>query len=383
MLRMNLRLILHSRPSSALVAAATVRKEVRVFARPQDVMPSRQKRPEDALIRWNPDQPHRLNTIFEDPAQIVPNEGTPPMTGRSWDLQTLRKKSWEDLQEIYFTLLLERNRLLTRQVEGKKYEVEPWSATWSPYGGINSVENKAMLQYTDNHQRFLYKAHGTGRDEGAVYGVGRKGVIGGDFGIRFRKVKTSMRNVKIAIFERQDAYLKALKLHFAKYYQGLQVNVNPKMLEQKTPEDDYDEEVNFAAFGAKGEHLSLKDFDAESQKNIKKFDQAERDKKSLFQIVKRGRFLPQRGKEIAVQIKTAEIRDAAFEIVTKKYFRRQPKVLVKKDFAHYDPDAGRLVDSSEQSQRDDSNVIDMRPLHDRRHRSRRRVGKFRLKRGVV
>lgn len=43
--------------------------------------------------------------------------------GRAWDIHALRRKDWSDLHQLWWVLLRERNRLLTANIEIKRYTV--------------------------------------------------------------------------------------------------------------------------------------------------------------------------------------------------------------------------------------------------------------------
>jgi large subunit ribosomal protein L47 len=72
------------------------------------------------------DNPHGLlHTFFEDPKTSIPSVDTVTETGRAWDANTLRTKSWDDLHALWFTLLRERNMLHTERLESEHLKLEP------------------------------------------------------------------------------------------------------------------------------------------------------------------------------------------------------------------------------------------------------------------
>lgn len=93
-----------------------------------------------------------------------------------------------------------------------------------------------------------------------------------------------------------------------------------------------------------------------------KFKTIERDQAQIEKIIRIGRFLPRRGAEILPKVKI--LKSEAVKAFKKINYTSKTRL--------------RLASNQESS-----DIIDLRPLHDRRHWSRRRVGKFRRKKYLV
>jgi hypothetical protein len=67
----------------------------------------------------------RLSSFFESPIVSIPSPDDQVSVGRAWDCGMLRRKSWDDLQSLWYVLLRERNMLHTEKQESQRLQVSP------------------------------------------------------------------------------------------------------------------------------------------------------------------------------------------------------------------------------------------------------------------
>ncbi|PVU95466.1 hypothetical protein BB561_001807 [Smittium simulii] len=97
-------------------------------------------------------QARGIEEFFEN-GQALPTKQIP--TGHAWRANHLRKKSWEDLQKLWFVLLKERNLLATQKAEARRNKIP--AHFFSNEDRIGKCkQSMARIKFVLNERRLAY-----------------------------------------------------------------------------------------------------------------------------------------------------------------------------------------------------------------------------------
>ncbi|KAF7595906.1 54S ribosomal protein L4 mitochondrial [Aspergillus hancockii] len=93
-----------------------------------------------ALEKRNPTPDHGLWGFFPKDRQALSTPEYDHAHGRSWSIQELREKSWEDLHALWWVCVKERNRIATSNLERQRMK--------AGYGEWESTERERVVRVT-------------------------------------------------------------------------------------------------------------------------------------------------------------------------------------------------------------------------------------------
>ncbi|EAU38220.1 conserved hypothetical protein [Aspergillus terreus NIH2624] len=96
----------------------------------------------EALEKRNPTPDHGLWGFFPKDRQALSTPEYDHAHGRSWSIQELREKSWEDLHALWWVCVKERNRIATSNLERERLK--------AGYGEYESSERDRVIRVTQN-----------------------------------------------------------------------------------------------------------------------------------------------------------------------------------------------------------------------------------------
>ncbi|OJI86219.1 hypothetical protein ASPTUDRAFT_53496 [Aspergillus tubingensis CBS 134.48] len=96
----------------------------------------------DALPKRNATPDHGLWGFFPTDRTALSTPTYDIECGRSWSIQELREKSWDDLHSLWWVCVKERNRIATSDMERKRLK--------AGYGEWESAERDRVIRVTQN-----------------------------------------------------------------------------------------------------------------------------------------------------------------------------------------------------------------------------------------
>ncbi|KAF9893837.1 54S ribosomal protein L4 mitochondrial [Aspergillus nanangensis] len=98
--------------------------------------------PRDAVEKRDPNPNHGLWGFFPKNHQPLSTPEYDNAHGRSWSIQELREKSWDDLHALWWVCVKERNRIATSNLERQRLK--------AGYGEWESTERERVVRVTQN-----------------------------------------------------------------------------------------------------------------------------------------------------------------------------------------------------------------------------------------